>query len=105
MERARDVLTRTFTDVKFSQAIMSPACGMPADAPPFMNMLARISTTLDEASLTSLLKNMEKEMNDTPALRSQGVVMMDLDLLRYNNHRCHVKDWKRPYIKQLLLSL
>ena len=105
MQRAKESLMQAFPDITFTPAVTSPAYGMDNDAPHYTNMLATFHTNADEQHLTAQLKHLERELGDTPTLRSQGTVMMDLDLLQYHNHKRHPGDWKRPYIKELLHSL
>ena len=98
--RAKSTLRRAFPDIQFTHAVITPAYGMPEDTPQYINMLARF----DEDALITQLKDMEKRLGNSAALRSAGTVMMDIDLLSYNDHKRHLEDWKRPYIKELLRS-
>ncbi len=102
--RAKSTLRRAFPDIQFTHAVITPAYGMPEDTLQYINMLARFTTPLDEDALITQLKDMEKRLGNSAALRSAGTVMMDIDLLSYNDHKRHLEDWKRPYIKELLRS-
>lgn len=102
MQLAKECLLQAFPDAAFTPHIMSEAYGMGSDALPYSNMLMQATTQMDSCALTALFKQMEHTMGDTAQLRSEGIVMMDLDLLRYGRQRHHESDWLRPYIKQLL---
>jgi len=52
--------------------------------------------------VTEALKQTEIRMGRTNEDRRQGIVRIDLDLMRYDDQRHHVKDWERDYIKKLL---
>ena len=34
--------------------------------------------------------------------RKNGVIVIDIDLLRFGDKKLHKDDWERPYIRQLL---
>ena len=99
MALARKVLTETFTDVRFTRTLTSLAC--PGNGV-YSNMLAQFTTEISEAELVKILKRLECEMGDSEQQRNKGMVMMDLDILRYEDTKRHLRDWDRPYIKRLL---
>lgn len=99
MALARRVLAETFADVRFTRSLTSPAC--PGNGI-YSNMLAEFSTELHEPELVRMLKKLECRMGDSELLRGKGNVMMDLDVLRYEDTKRHLPDWARPYIKRLL---
>jgi len=68
----------------------------------YLNQLVYADTHLSADQLTSLFKRIELTMGRTPEERQQGIVRIDIDLLQYDHQRYHMKDWERPYIKQLL---
>lgn len=105
MQRAKERLTLAFPDITFTPTLSSPAYGMEPSAPPYTNMLAKFQTDKDEQQLILQLKSLEKELGDTPELRREGTVMMDLDILRFDRRRRHHDDWHRPYVRQLLDKL
>lgn len=105
MTRVRERLTKAFPDIVFTEDLTTPAYGKPADALPYANCLAKATTTLNEEELRKQLKAIEKELGDTHLLRSDDIVMMDIDLLEYNGTRHHHDDWQRPYVKTLIKRL
>jgi len=96
---ARRVLAKQFPGIKFTRSLTSEAWGGQGM---YSNMLAEFATSMTVEELTTILKKKEKEMGDSTELRRQGKVMMDIDLLRYDETRHHNDDWERPYIKRLL---
>ena len=70
----------------------------------YLNQLVYAKTTLTVDDLQSALKEMELRLGRTADDRSKGIVRIDLDLLQYDHQRYHLRDWDRPYVKDLLLS-
>jgi 2-amino-4-hydroxy-6-hydroxymethyldihydropteridine diphosphokinase len=68
----------------------------------YLNQLVYAQTSLSVEELQARLKQLELEMGRTQKDRQQGIVRIDLDLMRYDDCRYHEKDWERPYIKMLL---
>lgn len=99
---AKKQLEELFPGITFTDVVSSPAYGMESGTPDYANMLAKGVTSLTLDELMVELKRLERVMGDTKALRQQNIVMMDLDLLKYNGERYHHDDWDRPYIKTLL---
>ena len=99
IKKVRKCLSGIFPDIHFTRSLTSPAC--PGDGV-YSNMLAELKTELPEQDLVTRLKQLEQEMGDSAEQRKLGQVMMDLDILRYNNDKRHEDDWERHYIKRLL---
>lgn len=68
----------------------------------YLNQLAYAHTELECDKLEQALKAMEREMGRTDADRRQGIVRIDLDLMKYDDTLHHTQDWERPYITELL---
>ncbi len=105
MMRARNLLTKELEGIRFTRMLTMPAYDKPKEGVFYSNMLATFNTELDETTLITLLKKFELELDDTPELRKSGTVMMDIDLLQYDEERRHTDDWQRAYIKQLMEEL
>ena len=63
----------------------------------YINRLAAGYTELSVDDLQQLLKQTEAE-----AGRTKDTVTIDLDLLQYDDHRYHERDWQRPYVTSIL---
>ncbi len=100
IQEAREELMRQIPDIRFTDAIWTEPIGM--DSSQFLNCLAWGTTALPLEQLQSLLKATERLHGDSRLLRKQCVVKLDLDLLLYNQERLHLKDWHRPYIRELM---
>ncbi|MBQ0074091.1 MAG: 2-amino-4-hydroxy-6-hydroxymethyldihydropteridine diphosphokinase [Prevotella sp.] len=105
MKRVRESLSKIFPDIIFTVAITTPAYDMPEGVPPYSNLLAKATTSLSEEELKSTFKKIEQQLGDTQQLRHNNIVMMDIDLLQYNNDLHHHNDWQRTYVKDLMKLL
>lgn len=68
----------------------------------YLNQLVYAQTELSCSELERALKATECAMGRSDADRRQGIVRIDLDLLRYDETLHHLQDWSRAYIKDLL---
>ena len=100
MSRVKEMLKKHFPDVTFSQIVKSPDYTNNVGAP-YSNCVAKGTTILSETDLVATLKSMERQLGRTQSEQ----IMMDLDLLQFNNTRHHLADWSRPHIKRLLSIL
>lgn len=100
MEQAKQLLREEMDDIGFTSTLQTEAIGIVS--PSFLNCLAKGSTDKDKEALKKSLKQMERQCGDTRKKRSENVITMDIDLLRFDDERLHKSDWNRDYIKDLL---
>lgn len=100
--KAREILDNTFAGCRFSRVMLTLPIGMDNTNVRFANMLVVFNSTLDTEEIVSKLKQIERQCGDTRLARSQGEVVMDIDLLRYDDERFHQSDWQRHYVKTLM---
>lgn len=100
--KAREILDSTFADCRFSRVMLTLPIGMDNTNVRFANMLVVFNSTLETEEVISKLKQIERQCGDTRLARSQGEVVMDIDLLRYDDERFHPSDWQRHYVKTLI---
>ena len=100
MAQAKQLLREKMADVVFTSTLHTEAIGIVS--PPFLNCLAKGITDKDREKLKKSLKQMERRCGDTRTKRSENVITMDIDLLRFDDERLHKSDWNRDYIKELL---
>lgn len=103
--KAREILDNTFADCRFSRVMLTLPIGMDNTNVRFANMLVVFNSTLDTEEVVSKLKQIERQCGDTRLARSQGEVVMDIDLLRYDDERFHQSDWQRHYVKTLMKEM
>lgn len=100
--KAREFLDNTFADCRFSRVMLTLPIGMDNTNVRFANMLVVFDSTLDTKEIVSKLKQIERQCGDTRLARSRGEVVMDIDLLRYDDERFHQSDWQRHYVNTLM---
>lgn len=105
MKNVKEILHSHFPDIMFTDMIVSAAYGQSSTAAQYANMMATCTTVMPMEKLVACLKSIEIAAGNTKEFRSQGVVMMDIDLMQYDAVRCHADDWERPYIRRLYALL
>ena len=61
--------------------------------------------TLGFDELCLSLKKIETDFGRTDEKRAMGIVPIDLDVLRFDDQLLHLRDWERPYVKNLISEL
>ena len=69
----------------------------------YLNQLCSGTTAFGPNLLSEVLKETEKRQRRTH--NEDGIVTLDLDLLQYDDQRFHLRDWERPYVKDLIKEL
>ena len=103
VKQALAILQQILDVTKVSSIMQTHPIG---DLPgPFHNCLVTGYTSAPVDQLTRQLKQTERRCGDQKSLRRQGKIVMDIDLMEYDGDRYHLKDWQRPYIRQLLTEI
>ena len=97
MLAARSVLLSHFPDICFSQEMVTEAIGS-GFLSPFHNQVARLTTPLDAASVRNLLKGIEQAQGRLPEDKPNGIVKLDIDLLKYDDCVLKPKDMEREFV-------
>ena len=97
MSAARSVLLSHFPDICFSQEMVTEAIGS-GFLSPFHNQVARLTTPLDAASVRNLLKGIEQAQGRLPEDKPNGIVKLDIDLLKYDDCVLKPKDMEREFV-------
>lgn len=102
IREAQTVLRSVFGDLFFSQTMQTEPIGERFQNTKFYNALAAGTIgDIQPSELVNILKMIECDCGDNVTLRQKGTVMIDIDLLKYDNLIFHEADWNRPYIKEL----
>lgn len=101
LSEARQRLLQMLSHCRFTEAIWTAPINA-ALPDMYLNQLLYAQTDMTLEQVTEALKQTEILMGRTNEDRCQGIVRIDLDLMRYDDQRYHVKDWERDYIKKLL---
>ncbi|MDD2512517.1 MAG: 2-amino-4-hydroxy-6-hydroxymethyldihydropteridine diphosphokinase [Proteiniphilum sp.] len=104
IDKAKRMLTRLFPDIVFSQPILSE----PDDEKYsflFRNVLAKAETEWLPEEVIEKIKQTERAVGRSPRDKYLGKVIIDIDLIRYNDEILRPDDFQREYVQQLLLTL
>lgn len=102
LEAARVQLSQLLTEAKFSSEIWTEPVNSSRKVP-YLNQLCEGTTGYSMNLLNELLKETEKRLGRTH--NEDGIVVIDLDLLQYDDQQYHLRDWERDYVKNLLNEL
>lgn len=102
LAKAREQLTQLMAEVHFTSAIWTNPINTSRKTP-YLNQLCKGTTAFGEGLLCELLKETEKRIGRTH--NEDGIVVVDLDLLAFDDRQHHLKDWSRDYVKNLLNEL
>ena len=103
MSRARVLMQSVLPDVVFTEDMSTEPVGI--EGPWFLNSLCKAHTTATPDEVVRMAKNIEAQLGDTAEQRDRGRVVMDVDLLLYDDLRLHDADWQRPYVRLLINRL
>lgn len=103
LQKAKTLIKKKFKEVKFSSALWTQPIGINSDV--FLNALASAKTSKNIKETTSVLKEIETNCGNTRAQRDKGIIIMDLDLMAFDEEKLHNNDWERTYIKALAKEL
>ena len=65
---------------------------------PFSNQLAQFETSLSAEDIRNILKQIEKENGRLPEDKQQGIVKLDIDLLKYDDSILKPKDMEKDFV-------
>lgn len=98
------LLRQTFGELIVTRQLWTEPVGMESSCK-FLNMLVMASTAWSMQQVQDELKRIEVLCGRKPEDKAKGIVVVDADLLLYNDKRCHLGDWQRDYAKILMEEL
>ena len=99
LSAARSALCSHFPDIRFSRELVTEAIGSHFLSP-FHNQVARLTTPLSAEEVRAILKGIEQAQGRLPEDKANGIVKLDIDLLRHDDHVLKPKDMERDFVKQ-----
>ena len=100
---ARTMISNQFENVCFTRSLWTKPVG-PSPSP-YLNCLASLETDLSYENVNKVLKGIEQQLGRTAEDKAKHVVIIDLDILKYDHTPYHLQDWERSYVKQLITEL
>ena len=91
IEEAIERLKTVFSDITFTQLQWTDPIGVVSDR--YLNCLANFTTSLSLQQLVQQLKDIETAMGDTHENHKQGIVLIDLDVIKYGDKEVKKIAW------------
>ena len=91
IEEAIERLKTVFSDITFTQPQWTEPIGVVSDK--YLNCLANFTTSLSLQQLVQQLKDIETAMGDTQENHKQGIVLIDLDVIKYGDKEVKKIAW------------
>lgn len=82
----------------FSSIYQTEAVGV-KPAPPYHNCIALIESSISYDKLKTLFKDMELKAGRNPQDKEKGLVVIDIDIVTWNNDVIKPTDMERSYMK------
>lgn len=102
--QATNELNRLLEEVCWSPAVytLPIACSNPSS---FLNKVAVAKTSMEIDELHALFKQIEQRMGRTAEGKRQGIIPIDIDLIRWNDRLLKPDDYRRDYVQEALAQL
>lgn len=104
LKRAIDNLYSCFPNIQFTSITESAACGATFKGP-FLNTLAYFETNMLKEDIQVRFKSIEKNMGRKTTHKAEGIVIIDIDLIQWDNEVLKPDDFKRDYMNELLMQV
>lgn len=101
IEKAGQLLKRNIPGLIFTSCMESKPYGKQYKRS-FLNILAWSSSELSKEEVIRMAKSIEVQMGRKPEDKAQGRVVVDIDLIQYDNDVLKPTDFERSYVKELL---
>jgi 2-amino-4-hydroxy-6-hydroxymethyldihydropteridine diphosphokinase len=105
LSRARRCLEEILSDLHYTGELWTEPMGKSSRRDAYLNQLVSGTTELSEDELNARLKQMENSFGRNDQKRLLGIVPIDLDILLFDDGKRHLRDWERPYVKELVGEL
>ena len=97
MNSVRRDLERHFPDIRFGTEMETEAIGS-GFLSPFSNQVAWFKTSHSAEEVRDILKQIERDHGRFPDDKAQGIVKLDIDLLRFDNEVLKPADLGKDYV-------
>lgn len=91
IKEAFERLKAVFPDITFMQPQWTEPVSIVSDK--YLNCIAHFTTSLSLEQLVQQLKNIETAMGDTHENHKQGIVLIDLDVIKYGDKEVKKIAW------------
>lgn len=98
------MLVYYFPDAVFTESVVTTPSNEKYSFP-FRNVLALFYSELPSGEIIQKLKSIESAMGRQPRDKEMGKVIIDMDLIQYDNEILRPEDYQRIYVQELLTQL
>lgn len=88
------------SDIVFSKSLWTAPINIESDK--FLNCLVFTHTAHKLEYINKAMKHIERLCGNRKRARSNNIVKMDIDILKYDELVLHENDWSRPYVTELM---
>jgi len=105
IQKAQTMLELLFPGITFTRVVVTDPVGdIPRDEK-FHNCLGTFWTAHGLSQVKRAVKQLEHRLGKGKGMLKKGIVKIDLDILSYNDTKCHGDDWGRSYIQELMKEI
>lgn len=95
LQKARDLLVRTYPSILFGEEKETRAIGMEHNTAPFLNQVAKFTTEQEAEEVHTALKIIERFCGRRPSDKENETIPIDIDLLAYGDTILKPMDFAR----------
>ena len=99
MKAAREALTSAFPNIRWGIEMETEAIGSGFPSP-FSNQVALFDTSLSAEEVRTILKQIERDNGRLPEDKAQGIVKLDIDLLKFDDYVLKPKDLEKDFVME-----
>ncbi len=104
IKRAKCILQKQFPSIRFTDDIESEPYGS-GFTNLFVNTLGYFESDLNKDELIAHFKDIERNMGREIEDKAKGKVIIDIDLIKWDNEVIKPEDFERSYMRDLLESV
>lgn len=98
IQKAIEILQANYPRSRFSTPEITDPIDLPEGAKAFLNLVAMIPTNLEKEEFVAQLKEIEEELGRDDDDDEEGIIPIDLDLIKWNEDVLKPRDFIRPYM-------
>lgn len=98
IQKATQILQANYPGSRFSTPEITDPIDLPEGAKAFLNLVGVVPTNLEKEEFIAQLKEIEEELGRDDDDDEEGIIPMDLDLIKWNDDVLKPRDFIRPYM-------
>lgn len=98
IQKVIKILQANYPGSRFSTPEITDPIDLPEGAKAFLNLVAMIPINLEKDEFVSQLKAIEAELGRDDEDDEEGIIPIDLDLIKWNEDVLKPRDFIRPYM-------